>query len=559
MKSARRHAQQGYNEQKKDTFVKGNTLTKQKKPIHGRPASSGGPQKSHPKKVELHPNKVEPRPAIFSKNRFKNKGKPPSSFLTHKGGAKLGMPENPLSDYDLGKIDLGEDVEGKDKMFDGDKKDKEMMMGGGGMEGEAPLDDIVIPPGGKDGGYIDKDMIPGDLAPQGQPKPAKPDFPDGQDHQPFPVPAGGRNAVEMVRKPPINTGQFHPANPANLPGSMDLPGGVPHQNQAGNGRDISQLAEWIKQFHQNQPGRPQQNVPNQNQNLPNQKWNQPPDQPGIQPAGQNTANQILMPDQNGNQPRPPQSLDQPNPDLNGDQLKQNGNGPEWDGNQPAQKVPDSLPADRTGGGVAPGSGPYVRSSTPTGRPLAVPHTPRQQAVVRTFQSAWKVYKDHAWGKDEVNPISRTSSNGNFNMGMTLVDTLDTIWLMGLEDDFDRARNWVAQHLTFEHVGTVSLFETNIRVLGGLLSAYHLSGDKVFLDKAVSLVVLCMKPPTKDPPRKGQPPNLLDPFSHSIRLFYDLQKEDTLSMEDKMACPLIGGSTLVKIVPASSLCDMVYRT
>ena len=32
---------------------------------------------------------------------------------------------------------------------------------------------------------------------------------------------------------------------------------------------------------------------------------------------------------------------------------------------------------------------------------------------------------------------------------------------------------------------VNLFETTIRVLGGLLSAYHLSNDEVFLDKAVS--------------------------------------------------------------------------
>lgn len=108
--------------------------------------------------------------------------------------------------------------------------------------------------------------------------------------------------------------------------------------------------------------------------------------------------------------------------------------------------------------------------------------------MKAFKHAWKAYKDYAWGEDEVNPVSHTSSSSFFNMGLTLVDSLDTLWLMGLEEDFAKARDWVAKSLDIEHsVKTVSLFEANIRVLGGLLSAYHLSGDGVFLDKAVSLV------------------------------------------------------------------------
>ena len=45
---------------------------------------------------------------------------------------------------------------------------------------------------------------------------------------------------------------------------------------------------------------------------------------------------------------------------------------------------------------------------------------------------------------------------------------------------------MAKHLTFEKNNDVQLFEIVIRALGGLLSAYHLSEDKVFLDKAVSI-------------------------------------------------------------------------
>ena len=48
--------------------------------------------------------------------------------------------------------------------------------------------------------------------------------------------------------------------------------------------------------------------------------------------------------------------------------------------------------------------------------------------------------------------------------------------------------WVARSLDFSDKNKdVNLFETTIRVLGGLLSAYHLSGgDKVFLDRSKDL-------------------------------------------------------------------------
>lgn len=52
-------------------------------------------------------------------------------------------------------------------------------------------------------------------------------------------------------------------------------------------------------------------------------------------------------------------------------------------------------------------------------------------------------------------------------------------------EFQEARNWVAEKLTFDKDVEVNLFESTIRILGGLLSAYHLSGDRIFLSKAVS--------------------------------------------------------------------------
>lgn len=58
--------------------------------------------------------------------------------------------------------------------------------------------------------------------------------------------------------------------------------------------------------------------------------------------------------------------------------------------------------------------------------------------------------------------------------------------MDLQEEFDEAKTWVEQHLTFDVNRDVNLFEVTIRVLGGLLSAYHLSGEKIFLTKATEL-------------------------------------------------------------------------
>lgn len=44
---------------------------------------------------------------------------------------------------------------------------------------------------------------------------------------------------------------------------------------------------------------------------------------------------------------------------------------------------------------------------------------------------------------------------------------------------------MASELTFNKNVDVNLFESTIRILGGLLSTYHLTEDTLFLDKAVS--------------------------------------------------------------------------
>jgi len=114
---------------------------------------------------------------------------------------------------------------------------------------------------------------------------------------------------------------------------------------------------------------------------------------------------------------------------------------------------------------------------------------KQDAVVEAFKHAWLAYERDAMGDDEYHPISHAGSNLTKagGIGYTVVDSIDTMIIMGLEDEYQRARTWVADKLSFERDGNFSTFETTIRVLGGLLSAYHLSReDPVFLEKAEEL-------------------------------------------------------------------------
>ncbi|XP_032993217.1 endoplasmic reticulum mannosyl-oligosaccharide 1,2-alpha-mannosidase isoform X2 [Lacerta agilis] len=112
----------------------------------------------------------------------------------------------------------------------------------------------------------------------------------------------------------------------------------------------------------------------------------------------------------------------------------------------------------------------------------VPLNERQMAVIEAFRHAWKGYKEFAWGHDELKPISKSFSEW-FGLGLTLIDALDTMWIMGLKEEFKEARKWVATDLNFNKNVDVNLFESAIRILGGLLSTYHLTGDSLFLEKA----------------------------------------------------------------------------
>lgn len=103
--------------------------------------------------------------------------------------------------------------------------------------------------------------------------------------------------------------------------------------------------------------------------------------------------------------------------------------------------------------------------------------------------AWGNYRQRAWGKDEIKPVSGGYSSfplRNGHLGLSIVEALDTLWVMGLDREFGEGVAWVRESLDFDVDGEVSVFETSIRLIGGLLSAHHASGDAVLLAKARDL-------------------------------------------------------------------------
>ncbi|KAI9676924.1 MAG: hypothetical protein M1817_006763 [Caeruleum heppii] len=147
---------------------------------------------------------------------------------------------------------------------------------------------------------------------------------------------------------------------------------------------------------------------------------------------------------------------------------------------------------------------------PTGKPKAIPRIQHEFAeepaaakagreakldiVRKSFLHAWTGYKENAWLEDELRPVSGSSRDPFCGWAATLVDSLDTLWIMGLKDDFKEAVKAVNEiDFTTTIRSDIPMFETTIRYLGGLLAAYDVSGQqhRNLLDKAVELAEILM--------------------------------------------------------------------
>ncbi|KAM4567468.1 mannosyl-oligosaccharide 1,2-alpha-mannosidase IA [Fundulus diaphanus] len=125
----------------------------------------------------------------------------------------------------------------------------------------------------------------------------------------------------------------------------------------------------------------------------------------------------------------------------------------------------------------------------SGRPAEPTTNDRREKVKEMMKFAWDNYKRYAWGKNELRPLTKNGHIGNMFGGLrgaSIVDSLDTLYIMGLMDEYNEAKEWVQTSLDLNSNGEASLFEVNIRYVGGLLSAYYLTGEELFRSKALEL-------------------------------------------------------------------------
>jgi len=110
-----------------------------------------------------------------------------------------------------------------------------------------------------------------------------------------------------------------------------------------------------------------------------------------------------------------------------------------------------------------------------------------QRVKAEILHSWRAYERHAWGHDELRPVTKSPHDWHGEtLLMTPVDSLDTLLLAGLDEEAAKARALIVERLSFDRDVTVKNFEITIRLLGGLLSGYQMTGDDRLLRLAEDL-------------------------------------------------------------------------
>ncbi|KAH8894189.1 glycoside hydrolase family 47 protein [Thozetella sp. PMI_491] len=109
---------------------------------------------------------------------------------------------------------------------------------------------------------------------------------------------------------------------------------------------------------------------------------------------------------------------------------------------------------------------------------------RQKTIKKAMARCWDSYHHKAWMADELSPVTGRKKDRFGGWGATLIDSLDTLYIMGFDIEFEDAAA-AAYNISFQSTTAedINVFETNIRYLGGFLAAYELSDDVRMLVKA----------------------------------------------------------------------------
>ncbi|CAH7674958.1 glycoside hydrolase [Phakopsora pachyrhizi] len=113
---------------------------------------------------------------------------------------------------------------------------------------------------------------------------------------------------------------------------------------------------------------------------------------------------------------------------------------------------------------------------------------RARTIRQTFKNGFNSYKKYAWGHDEVGALTLNGSDSRNGWGATIVDSLTTLQLMGLVEEFSEALDHIKKIDFSNTTSEVSLFESTIRYIGGMISAYEASArsQRILLRKSIEL-------------------------------------------------------------------------
>jgi len=154
-------------------------------------------------------------------------------------------------------------------------------------------------------------------------------------------------------------------------------------------------------------------------------------------------------------------------------------------------------------GIAPGA-------TPPPREIA--------AQVRSeFVHAWEGYKRIAWGRDEMRPVSGTANDffvPGASFGLSIVEALDTLYVMELDDELTAATRWVVDRFDPDVDGDVQMFEAVIRLAGGLIAGYAATGERKLLERARDVADRLFPAFAKSP--TGAPYRYVNPRTGAVR-------------------------------------------
>lgn len=143
-------------------------------------------------------------------------------------------------------------------------------------------------------------------------------------------------------------------------------------------------------------------------------------------------------------------------------------------------------------------------------------------IKQAFRSSWATYKEHGYGHDEVLPISHKASDPFNGWSSTIVDALDTLWIIDEKEEFKQAVKFI-EKINFKQSfrEDIPIFENIIRILGGLIGGYDLSNEQVLLNSAVEFADFLIE--------------AFDTPNHMPLLYYRWQDEMPNRLASRDAC------------------------